>query len=243
MKSNTTSTLIIAISIVISASVLGGAYRFRTKKTNKISVTGLAEQSFTSDLVVWNAQYSRKSMDIKTAYNLLKEDEKIIREYFKQKGVKENEIVFSSVNTSEDLKYSYDDNGREHTQFNGYILRQDIKIESAEVEKIDRISREITELLDKGIQLQSYHPQYYYTKLADLKINLLAEASKDGRLRAETIAKNAGSKLGKLLQSNMGIFQITGQYMNEDYSWGGVFNTSSKNKTASITVKMEFELK
>lgn len=243
MKSNTTSTLIIAVSIVISAVVLGGAYRFRTKKINRISVTGMAEHSFTSDLVVWNAQYSRKSMDVKTAYNLLKADEKIIREYFKEKGVKENEIIFSSVNTYEDIQYSYDDNGRQHTQFNGYILRQDIKIESVELDKIDRISREITELLDKGIQLQSYEPQYYYTKLADLKINLLAEASKDGRLRAETIAQNSGSKLGKLLQSSMGIFQITGQYMNEDYSWGGAFNTSSKNKSASITVKMEFELR
>jgi hypothetical protein len=243
MKSNTTSTLIIAITIVISVAILGGAYRFRTKKINKISVTGMAEHHFTSDLVVWNAQFSRKSMDLKSAYHALKEDEKIIREYFKNKGLKEDEVIFSSVNTYEDIKYSYDDKGRQYSNFNGYVLSQTIKIESQDLEKIDKISREITELLDKGVQLQSYEPQYYYTKLADLKINLLAEASKDGRLRAETIAKNSGSKLGKLLQSSMGIFQITGQYMDEDYSWGGVYNTSSKNKTASITVKMEFELK
>jgi hypothetical protein len=38
----------------------------------------------------------------------------------------------------------------------------------------------------------------------------------------------------------MGVFQITGQNENEDYSYGGAFNTSSINKTATITVKMDF---
>jgi len=41
----------------------------------------------------------------------------------------------------------------------------------------------------------------------------------------------------------MGIFQITGQNSNEDYSYGGAFNTSSKNKTASITVNLECTVK
>ncbi len=242
MKTNTTATFIIAISVIIAAAIIGGAYKTRGQKVKKVSVTGMAEHHFTSDLIVWNASFSQRSMDIKTAYAALKEDERLIREYLRKNGIKENEIIFSSVNTMEDIEY-YFDKGRNNRIFNGYILSQNIKVESMELEKVERISREITELLDKGIQLQSYEPQYYYTKLADLKINLLAEATQDGKLRAETIAKNSGSKIGKLLNSNMGIFQITGQYTNEDYSWGGTFNTSSKNKTASITVKMEFELR
>lgn len=243
MKTNTTATFIIAISVIIAAAIIGGAYKTRSQKVKKVSVTGMAEHHFTSDLIVWNASFSRRSMDIKTAYAALKEDERLIREYLRKNGVKENEIIFSSVNIREDVEYFFDDRGKNNKIFNGYVLSQDIKVESMELEKVERISREITELLDKGIQLQSYKPQYYYTKLADLKINLLAEATKDGKLRAETIAKNSGSKLGKLLTSNMGIFQITGQYTNEDYTWGGAFNTSSKNKSASITVKMEFELR
>jgi hypothetical protein len=240
---NIYTTLIIALGIIISSAILGGAYRFRSKKPTKIMVTGMAEYNFTSDLIVWNASFARKSFDIKTAFTALKEDEKIIREYFNQQGIKSSEIVFSSVNTAEDIEYTYDNDGRQRSEFKGYILSQTIKIQSAEQNKVEKISREITELLNQGINLQSNEPQYYYTKMADLKIDLLAKASQDGKLRAETIATNAGTSLGKLVNSQMGIFQITGQYENEDYSWGGVYNTSSKEKTASITVKMEFELK
>ena len=75
-----------------------------------------------------------------------------------------------------------------------------------------------------------------------MKIDLLSKASEDGRLRAETIAEKSDNKLGGLKSADMGVFQIIGQYSDENYTWGGAFNTSNKVKTASITVKMEFEL-
>jgi hypothetical protein len=68
----------------------------------------------------------------------------------------------------------------------------------------------------------------------------LAKARADAKDRAETIAKNSGSDLGKIKKATMGVFQITGQNSNEDYSYGGAFNTSSKSKTASITIRVDY---
>ena len=56
------------------------------------------------------------------------------------------------------------------------------------------------------------------------------------------IAEFSGGKLGKLESAKMGIFQITGQNSKENYSWGGTFNTSSRNKTASITMKLTYKV-
>ena len=95
-------------------------------------------------------------------------------------------------------------------------------------------------MIESGIEFNSSPPSYYYTKLSELKVDLLAKASADAKQRAETIAKNAGSSLGKIKKATMGVFQITGQNSNEDYSYGGAFNTGAKNKTASITVKIDF---
>jgi hypothetical protein len=78
--------------------------------------------------------------------------------------------------------------------------------------------------------------------LSDLKLNLLAKASKDAYNRAKTIADNSGSKLGDLKSASMGIFQITGQYSNEAFTYMGAFNTDNKNKTANVTVRAEFLL-
>ena len=64
------------------------------------------------------------------------------------------------------------------------------------------------------------------------------------RHRAETIVDNAGGKLGGLKNSNMGVFQITSPNSNnEDYEWGGAFNTSSKSKRVSITMRLTYYVK
>ena len=104
------------------------------------------------------------------------------------------------------------------------------------------MSREITELLNQGVELYSESPRYYYTKLADLKIEMISKATEDARLRAEKISEFSGGKLGKLESAKMGIFQITGQNSKEAYSWGGTFNTSSRKKTASITIKLDYKV-
>jgi hypothetical protein len=117
-----------------------------------------------------------------------------------------------------------------------------VELKSTEVEKVEQISREITELLNKGISLYSEPPRYYYTKLADLKIKMISEATEDARIRAEQISEKSGSSLGDLQSATMGVFQITGQNSDEEYSWGGTFNTSAKEKTASITMKLTYEV-
>lgn len=72
---------------------------------------------------------------------------------------------------------------------------------------------------------------------------MISKATEDARLRAEKIAQNSGGDLGALRSAKMGIFQITGQNSNDDYSWGGAFNTSSIKKTASITMKLTYRIK
>ena len=95
-------------------------------------------------------------------------------------------------------------------------------------------------MIEKGIEFNSSAPLFYYTKLTEIKMDLLAKASADGKQRADIIAKNAESSLSKLKKATLGVFQITGKNTDEDYSYGGTFNTSSRNKTGSITIRMEF---
>ncbi len=241
---NHLSAIILGITAVLCFLLLGNAYKYKFKTTESITVTGLAERDFVSDQIVWSGNYSRKMMDLKAAYAMLKEDESKIRNYLLGKGIAAGEMVFSAVSIDKDFTYRYDENGRQTgSEFTGYNLRQKVTVESRDIPKVEQISREVTELIESGIEFNSSAPSYYYTKLSELKIDLLAKASADAKLRAQTIAQNSGSHLGRTQKATMGVFQITGQNMDEDYSYGGVFNTSSKNKTASITVKIDFAVK
>ena len=173
---------------------------------------------------------------------MLKADENAIRSYLLSKGITAGNMVFSSVSINKEFNQRSSPDGQQISQeFTGYNLTQSVKIESNEVDKVDKISREAAELIQSGIEFNSSAPMFYNTKLNQVKMELLGKASADARARAETIAKNAGSSLGELKKATMGIFQITGKNSNEDYSYGGAFNTSNKFKTGSITIKMEFK--
>jgi uncharacterized protein len=242
MKNNL-NAIIIAASIVFTGLIFSNAFKNRNQSNETISVTGLGKKDFTSDLIVWNSLFSRKNMQLKEAYALLDNDRKIIKEYFASKGIPDNEIVFSAVEINKEYEYNYDNFGNTRQQiFTGYYLTQRIQIESKSVDKIEEISRSVTELINLGVELNSYSPQYYYTKLAELKLEMIAEATKDAKARAEKIAENSGARLGHLKKSEMGVFQIIAQNSAEDYSWGGSFNTSSKNKEANITMKLIYQI-
>jgi hypothetical protein len=232
------------VAIIVAAIVLGNAFVNRNRAESQISVTGLGEKNFQSDLIVWEGSFSRENMSLKTASAELNSDKILIENYLIKNGVSRNSVVFSAITISEMTKQKYSQSGeRVGEEFAGYKLTQSIEITSKEIEKIEGISRRITELLNEGIQFNSENPRYYYTKLADLKILLVSEATKDARERAEKIAEESGSKLSNLISAQMGIIQITGQNSNEDYSWGGTYNTSSKEKTASITMKLTYKVR
>lgn len=237
------NTIIVAAAVIIASIFIGGAYAKRGKVNESISVTGLGEESFTSDLIVWKATFSTSGADLKQASNDLKAKKEKIRKYLTGKGVNANEIVFTSVNIQKQFSNTYDNYGNiQSSYFSGYSLSQTVRVESKEVDKVETISREITELINQDIELESLVPDYYYTKLAELKIKMIENATKDAKLRAEKIADNSGSSLGSLKKADMGIIQITAKNSAEDYSWGGSFNTSSKLKTATITIHLEFNV-
>ncbi len=240
---NHLSAVLFAIAIIIASIVLGNAIINRNRPQGVINVTGLGESNFTSDLVVWEGNFSRESTNLESAYASLEEDKNAVTEYLTSKGIAPELLIFNAVSTNPTYQQNYSNDGRFMGQtFTGYQLSQTLVIESREVEKVEKISREITELLNQGITFYSQPPRYYYTELESLKLEMIAKATEDARVRAERIAENSKADLGDLISANMGIFQITGQNSGEDYSWGGTFNTSSKNKTASITMKLTFEV-
>lgn len=236
------SALIFSIAIVAAAIILGGTWRKTHETKESIKVVGLAEKEFVSDLVVWSGSFTRRMMTVQESYAALKKDAESIKQYLVSKGVNPKEITFSAVNSEKEYSSVYNEKGVQIQRvFEGYRLTQSVSIESHEVDKIELISREVTELLNMGVEFDSYAPRYYYTKLAQLKIDMLAAAATDARKRAETIADNAGGGLGGLRNAAMGVFQITAPYSeDEDYEYGGTFNTSSKQKKASITARLEF---
>ena len=167
------------------------------------------------------------------------------KKYLTSNGVTEEEIVFNSVDISRTYRDVYDVNGNYvGSEADGYQLTQDVTVSSSNLDNIEKISRDISSLLDQGVELSSGAPEYYYSDLDALKLDLIDKASINAKDRIDIVAKNSGAKLGKLKNSSLGVFQITAKNSGtSSYSYDGAFDTSSRYKTATITVKLEYDLK
>jgi hypothetical protein len=129
--------------------------------------------------------------------------------------------------------------GEESGRITGYSLRQELEVRSTDVDKIEKLAREATELINQGILIESNAPEYHYTKLGDLKIEMLSEAAKDAKQRAQQIASSTGSSIGSMRSARMGVLQITPADSN-DVSGEGMNDTTSLDKDITAVVNVTF---
>lgn len=245
------SSLIIGIAIICTAWILGNSFQNRNKNLDAIYVIGLGTKDFVSDEILWSGSFSSNSMDIKTAYNKIISDQKIVTDFFISKGFNANEFTFGAINFRKKFREIRSENNENYRTryeqvFDGYEATQTITFSAKKnpelMKRIEDVSNKTSELVNSGIELSSNSIQYTYSGLSSLKQSLIENATKDANERATKIVNSADGKLGKLKRASMGVFQITGQGSTEEDSYGGIFDTYSKNKTARITVRLEYEL-
>ena len=228
----------LAIGLIVSSMILGWAYTGTKKSEEAITVTGSAKKRIKSDLVVWNAGASVQGTQLADAYKQIAEHTPQIKKYLLEKGIPEDQITVSAISTVP-LKKTVTYGEEQSSEIIGYELRQEVTVTSSDVDKIAQIARESTELINRGILLKSQAPQFYYTKLGDLKIEMLGEAAKDAKARADRIAESTGSNIGSIRSARMGVMQITAPESTEvsDY---GVNDTSSIDKDVNAVVNVSF---
>ena len=242
-----TQIIILGVCIVIATIVSSiifskGFLKVMQFKQEMITVTGSAQKEIISDFTVWNGNFSRCEIDLATAYKNLKEDLEKIKSYLVSKGVSENEIIASQISTETKYKYKKDDEGFETKEIESYCLEQYIQVQSNDVHTIAQISRESTELIEQGILFESIAPEYFYTKLEELKIEMLAMATENAKQRAVNMTNATGNKIGFMRSARMGVFQITPVNSTEVSDWG-INDTDSlvKKVTAVVTVSFAIE--
>lgn len=231
------AAIVLSLGLVLSSMVFGWFFAKARKGDEVITVTGSARKRIKSDLVVWSASVSYQAPTLADAYRQLSENVPRVKQYLIGKGISENEITVSSISTITLRKT--DENGQESSEISGYSLRQELQVRSTEIDKIAQIARAATELINQGILIESGSPQYLYTKLGDLKVEMLGEAAKDAKTRAERIAASTGNSIGTVRSARMGVMQITAADSTE-VSDAGISDTSSIDKDITAVVNIGF---
>lgn len=123
----------------------------------------------------------------------------------------------------------------------GYDLEQTVTIDSDKVQQVTALAQDMTPFLKRGISLSTETLAYYYSKLAQLRRELLSKAIRDAQERAESIARTTGAQVGPLRSVDSGVFQVTTPHSTE-VSSVGVYDTSTIPKRITGVVHASFVL-
>jgi hypothetical protein len=228
---------ILASSLGIGLAKVGSG--FASRNSNGITVTGSAKTSATADNVVWTLNVSLSRPTVAAAVTKVGSDVVAVTKYLTDGGVPSNEITLGSVSTYGNEEFV---NGNSTGRILNYRANRDVVVRSKSVELIAKLSQGIGSILQAGVSVNNYGPQYYISTLPSLRPQLLEEAMKDAKVRAEAITKAVGGKVGSVQAVRAGVFQVTtpDSTMTSD---GGAYDTSSIEKTVTSTVSVTFSVK
>ena len=238
-RSSTAGLIAVAVAIVASAFLLAGAARDVGRKNDVIEVTGSARRAIVADLGIWKGTVTVQSPTVQGAYGEVSGYGDRVRAWLKARGLADSVITVRPVETQRMMGINSD--GRETGQIVGYKLSQTVQVRLTSPKAIELLAREAGALAGQGIPIEAASPEYLYTKLAELRIAMMGEATVDARARADVIAKAAGSKVGNVRSANTGVVQITPRFSTEvsDY---GMNDVTSIEKDITTVVKVTFAL-
>jgi uncharacterized protein len=232
-------SIVISITLIICAIIVPSTWKSNYASSQTINVTGSAKKEITSDLGVLRGSISVQGSTAEGAFRELNNQKPALTSYLKGKGFSQDKIGFFTINSYP--VYEVGPNGYQTGKIIAYNYSQRMEKQSTDVNKIKEISLDISSQIEKGVNFNVEMPEYHYTRLADLKIEIQADASRDAMIRAERIAEATGRELGPMRSARMGVLQITPRLSNmiSDY---GINDLSSIEKEITAVVNASFEI-
>jgi len=232
---------IIVAAVIMSLAIGGGLMQvgsgIASRSSDGITVTGSAKTTATADNAVWVLNVSLSSPTVATAVNKVDADVAALSQYLTKGGIPADALTLGAVATFANEEYS---NGNATGRILSYRATREVTVRSTDVQLVAKLSQGIGSLLATGINANNYGPQYYISNLPELRPQLMAEAMKDAKVRAEALTKAVGGNIGSLVNVKAGPIQITtpDSTMTADY---GAYDTTTIEKTVTATVSVTFK--
>jgi uncharacterized protein len=230
---------ILSAGMIISVIIFSFVWK-STRNDNILTVTGSAKKPIVSDFGIQRGVLQAANFDRKAAYQQILQQMPTVLKFLEQKGFKKEQIEIFGITGYPVMEMAA--NGAQTGKVSHFAYSQRFEIKSNDVNMIKELSVSLSSLVEKGLDINPEAPEYLYTKIDEIKVQVQADAAKNAKMRAEVIAKANERELGMLKDARMGIIQITPRNSNmvTDY---GVNDVSSIDKEITAVVTISFQLK
>jgi uncharacterized protein len=230
------AALILAFGTGYGLSLVGQGLAARAG--NSVTVTGQARTNATADNSVWTLNAQESSANAALAVSKVGKSVDALIKYLVAGGIPAAGIQTGGVNTNAVNEYI---NGNPTGRVLSYQASQSVTVRSKDVNRVYSLSNGIGTLLQTGVNINNYGPQFYVSNLAALRPTLLAQAMVDAKARGISMTKAVGSNLGSVIAVSSGPVQVTSPD-SVDTSGGGMYDTTTIPKTVTVTVSVSFKV-
>ena len=172
-----------------------------------VTVRGLAEREVEADLALWPLRLVATSDDLATAQAELARAEAVVMAFMADGGIADEAIEVQGIEVTDLLAQAY----RSGPVESRYIVGLSLMVRSADVDRIKTLSQEVGRLVEAGVVLTSdglRGPFYLFTRLNDVKPEMIAEATRSAREAADQFATDSQSQITGIHRASQGLFQI-----------------------------------
>ncbi len=208
----------IAIGLVLLGYLLASAAIDYKEYERTVTVKGLAEQEHIADIVIWPIQFTEASNSLESIYVALESSGVKIQAFLEANGIPASEISFAIPQVTDKLAQQYGSGDRSEFR---YVANQTVTVYSKEVEKVRGVMNKLGELGKQGVafsgQNYQFRTEYLFTRLNEIKPEMIEQATKEARGVAEKFAEDSNSKLGKIKTALQGQFSISSRDQNNPH--------------------------
>ena len=202
---------IIAAALVAAGLTAGGFfpgyYYYKTHADSRtVLVKGLAEQDVKADLAIWSLKVVVNGNNLQEVQQKIEAQVKQIYAFLQKQGFASDEISSGALETNDLMANPYRDNTAATTS--RFILNQTITVRTGNVDTVAAALSETNALVAQNIVLENQTAAYFFTKLNEVKPQMLKAATENARQAALEFAHNSGSQVGKIKNANQGVFSI-----------------------------------
>ncbi len=205
--------LALPLSIVLSACILGFSAFLAVRQIGfvgrSVAVKGLAERIVDADVVSWPIKITGVSNDVSALTADMRKKTEIVCKFLQNNGLDSGDFQKSSFNVIDrkanlyagDQKFSY-----------RYFCVSTVVVYTHKVENVRKAFTVLPDLVKQGILINTNNydsqPSYFYTKLSELKPQMIQQATENAREVALKFAQDSQSKVGKIKSASQGLFTI-----------------------------------
>ena len=230
------------------ALALGGAFASQSvakaiitsRSASSIKVKGSASIDLRADSARWVTTVTCRGTTLQAAYASLSKDMQRLQQFMTTNTLPEAEAKTGPVASS--TLMGKDAKGNNTNKIEFYQLTQTMEVLSPKVEAVATAARNVTQLIQDGVDVASGQPAYLVSSLDSTKVDLLDKATRSAMERAETLARGSGSSVGALISANQGVIQVVerGTTGSSDY---GEYDTRTIEKTLRAVVSLEYAVR